>query len=400
MRKLAYLLCAAMLLGHLAGCSQAPTDETVPQATETADIRPLPSQRPDSKLIDYDPNRQIYINSENIYVDFYIGVTNCPNFNIEIYSKEPVDPADISIAFPVDIPFAINIDEIKIPRKTEYKARTGEIFAMPYHVYYAYRGGNFAEFETNTRMEADFQSLSSEDVPEFYLYCISVAFVNILELDAPVTVEKADITFGGQAYEAKFGRVRIFPKEAFPSEAQTVTRGKGFWGNTVQLYNDGLVRLNALEMENVPENMTITGLWMLDEVSEILDADVVVISGKRTVEMKWDGKTPIYLQKGDEIWINVTIKNELTAELLNSVHLQAAVEYTREATGETVCWVTTALGTAERHPYEYYAIIFDGVSMESYYRNCFYKKNFTWMNDYTVKSWRYRGLLGNPMRGS
>ena len=165
-------------------------DTSTQQTEGIVDIRPLPPKNPGSSLIEYDPDRSIYIGSENIFVDFYVGITAAPSFNINIYSKEPVDPDDISIEFPVDLPFVINIDEIKMPRTTEYKARDGEeYFAMPYYVYYAYRGGDFGEFETNTQLEEAFQSLSSEDVPEFYLYYINVAFVNILELDAPVTVE-------------------------------------------------------------------------------------------------------------------------------------------------------------------------------------------------------------------
>ena len=395
MKKIICLICVAMLFGVLAGCGAR---EEVPQPTQPVDIRPLPPENPGSSLIDYDPNRQVYIASENIYVDFYIGVTNCPSFTILIYSKEHVDPADISISLPGDLPFVINVSEIKVPRKTEYMDETAPM-AMPYHVYYAYRGGNFAELDTNTQLEKDFRSLKTEDVPEFYLYQINVAFINILELDAPVTVEKAFITFGGQEYEARFGRVRVLPKEDFPSDAQVVKRGKGLWGNTVQLYNDGLVKIDALEMENVPEDITITRLWMLEEETEILDLNVVIVSGKETVEMKWDGKTPIYLSKGDEVQIDAMIKNELTAKLLNSVHLQAAVEYTKDATKEKVCQVTTIVGTAERHPYEYNAIIFDGVDLESYYRNCYYKESFTWLNAFRMQSWRWRGVLAKQPRG-
>ena len=362
-------------------------DTSTQQSEAVVDIRPLPPKNPGSSLIEYDPDRQIYITGENVYVDFYVGVTGLPSFNVFVYSKEYIDPESITVEFPVDLPFVVNIDQMSVQRKTEEMVSGGNTYGtMPYYVYYAYRGADMAKLDTNTAIKEDYEALKEEDLPEFYLYTISVAFVNILELDTPVTLEKMDITLGDKTYATKLGRIRVLPKEAFPSEAQQVRRRGGNLGNSVQLYNGGIVKLHdAFTMENAPEDITITGLWMLEEESKILDISAVVTSGGNTIEIKWDGKSPIYLYKGDSIDITLIVKNSLTEKLHNSVHMQVATEYTKDETGETVCDVSTHNGVTERRPYEYYAIIFDGVDMESYYREYYYKNSFRWVEDYRGK---------------
>ena len=102
------------------------------------------------------------------------------------------------------------------------------------------------------------------------------------------------------------------------------------------------------------------------------------------MEMKWDGTSPIYLYKGDSIYIDVIVKNEHAGKLLNYVVSHAIVEYTDSA-NEQLCFVSTQVGTEGRRPYEYYAIIFDGLDMEPYYRNYFYKTTFQWVDEYRDK---------------
>ncbi len=384
MRIWSVILVLSLCLGLLAGCGEEAVDPeqtqpsvtTLPQTTKPADIRPLPPENPGSSLCEYDPARQIYISGENIYVDYYVGVTGAPSFNIEIFSKEYIDPADISATVPVDLPFELRIYQVEVQRATEYMENS--FGGMPYYVYYTYMGGDPSEIETNAALQECFKALKPEDLPEFYVYVISVAFVNILELEAPVTVEKVDITIGDKVYETKLGRVRVFPKADFPSEADHVMRGSTKQGHFFEMYNDGIVKLiEAFRRESVPEDITITGVRMLEEETEILEISAVITSGGQTMEMKWDGKTPIHLFKGDSIDIYPIVRNKLTEKLLNSVHLQTIVEYTEVESGETYCVVTTHVGSLGRNHHEQYAIIFDGVDMEPYYREYFYKERST-----------------------
>ena len=387
------ILVLFLCFGLLAGCMKEsekheqtlPTATTQFQATKPADIRPLPPKDPGSSLCEYDSDRQIYISGENIYVDYYVGITNAPSFNIEIYSKAYINPEDISVSFPVDLPLLVTVNQLNVKRATEYMTSESDTSGtMPYYVYYTYMGGDPKEIDTNTVLLEAFKELKPEDLPEFYVYTINVAFVNILELEVPVTVEKVDITIGEKVYETKLGRVRMFPKADFPSDADLVKRGGGWQGQFFFLYNGGVLQLmDAVKLESVTEDITVTGLRMLEEETEILEINAVITSGGQSLVMKWDGKTPIHLFKGDTLGVNLVVKNEQTEKLLNSVHLQTIVEYTKVESGEKVCSVTTHLGAFGRDLYEQYAIIFDGVDMEPYYREYFYKEtSFQWVDSY------------------
>ena len=358
-----------------------PVRAVTPDAgSQTGNTLPQTPENPGNSLIHYDPDRQIYIASENIYMDYYVGITQIPNILIDIYSKAYIDPAKISVAFPVDLPFEVYISQNEVLHQPgSMSIHETNTKTLPYYVYSAYRGAD------NDRIKEDFLALKPENMPEFYCYTIRVALRNILELDAPVTLEKMEIILEDEVYEAKFGQVRLFPKEMFPTDAQSVISGSGAYGNGVQLYNDGVVRLHVLDWESVPEDITITGLRMLNEEAEILDATVWRKYVTTSHESKWDDEIPIRIKKGEHVRIVVMVKNEQTEKLLNQVHLQTIVEFTKDATGEKVCYVDTYLGGSDRNYHEHYAIIFEGLDLEPYYKETLYKYKFWWINKYLDK---------------
>ena len=448
MKKAVYLICAAMLLSLLAGCqtepvgtqpsggtattgTAEPTGTTVPQVTEPVDIRPLPPENPGSSLIDYDPDRQIYIASENVYMDYYVGVSGFPFFQFDIYSRQPLDPEEISVTFPVNFPITVNeytvmVDHYPVEeRKPEIVLNNGSGKSsdnLPYHVYLTYRGetfekgkavsaadlisgryevedseGNFVsaadvlagkfklkEGEEIEQRYRDFASLTGDDLPQFYVYNIDIMLYDITDLEETVVLDKLEITIGDEVYEAKLGCVRRLPPEAFPTEARVVS-DRTFYTNTIQLYNDGVFQLvNVFQMEEAPEDITITGLRIAEEATRILDIQVVMNSGGQYMEMQWDGVSPIYLYEGDSISISVVVKNEHAGKLLNYLVNHTIVEYT-DSSNEQLCAVTTQVSILERNECENYAIIFDGLDLEPYYRNYFYKNFFQWVDEYRDK---------------
>ena len=62
------------------------------------------------------------------------------------------------------------------------------------------------------------------------------------------------------------------------------------------------------------------------------------------------------------------------------------MEFTKDATGEKVCYVDTYLGGSDRNYHEHYAIIFEGLDLEPYYKETLYKYKFWWINKYLDKS--------------
>ena len=394
------------------------------------DIRPLPPKNPGSSFLEYDPDRQIYITGENVYMDCYMGISGFYSFFLEIYSRQPLNTDEISVTFPEDlpceVPFEVRVNPSTVERKTRvaWKEGMGSSLAyLPYHVYLAYRGETFEEGEAASAADLiegtyevkdsrgnfvsaadvlagkyelkegeeieqryrDFVSLTEEDLPEFYVYSVLISWFYITELQETVVLDKLDVTIGDEVYEVKLGRVRILPPEAFPTEARVVSHRR-FIINTIQPYNDGVFQLlGELESDVVPEDITITGLRIAEEASRILDVAVIMNSGGQYMEMQWDGKTPIYLYKGDSIRFDVFVKNEHAGKLLNYVVSHVIVEYT-DSNNEQLCAVCSQVSSLNRpSDHENYAIIFDGVDMEPYYRNYYYKGIFQWVDEYRDK---------------
>ena len=447
MKKAVYLLCTAMLLGLLAGCqtelagpqpsgdtattgTAEPIGTTVPQVTEPVDIRPLPPENPGNSLIEYDPDRQIYIASENVYMDYYEGISGFLHFNFGVYSRQPLDPDEISVTFPVDFPVTVKDHTVTVydstaeERKPEIVLNDGSGTSsdnLPYHVYLAYRGETFEEGEAVSAVDLvngtyevedsegnfvsaadvlagkyelkegeeieqryrDFASLTGDDLPQFYVYYIDIVLYDITDVQETVVLDKLEITIGDEVYEAKLGCVRRLPREAFPTEARVVSE-MGFYTNTIQLYNDGVFWLEALSIEAVQEDITITGFRIAEEATRILDITVVMNSGGQHMEMQWDGASPIYLYKGDSISISAIVKNEHAGKLLNYLVNHTLVEYT-DSNNEQLCAVNTQVSILDRNECEDYAIIFDGLDLEPYYRNYFYKTTFQWVDAYREK---------------
>lgn len=442
MKKVIWLVCLAIFLGLFVGCQAgpgkttiptgmtAPGTTTAPQPSDPVDIRPLPPKDPGNSLIDYDPDRQIYIASENVYMDYYAGISGFCFFQFDIFSRQPLDPEEISVTFPVDFPITVKDYTVTVydytaeERKPEVVLNDGSGGSsknLPYHVYLAYRGETFEdgkdvsdvdlvngiyevensdgelvyagdvlagkfklkEGEEIEQRYRDFASLTGDDLPQFYVYSIDIVLYDIADLQDAVVLDKLEITIGDEVYEAKLGCVRRLPREAFPTEARVISE-PGFYSNTIQLYNDGVFWLEALSIEEVQENITITGFRIAEEATRILDIKVVMNSGGQYMEMQWDGKSPIYLYKGDSISISAIVKNEHAGKLLNYLVNHTLVEYT-DSNNEQLCVVYTQVCSMQRNDCEDYAIIFDGLDMEPYYRNYFYKTTFQWVDEYRGK---------------
>ena len=294
---------------------------------------------------------------------------------------------------------------------------------MPYHVYLAYRGETFEEGEAVSAVDLidgryevedsegnfvsaanvlagkfklkegeeieqryrDFVSLTGDDLPQFYVYYIDIVLYGITDVQETVVLDRLEITIGDEVYEAKLGCVRRLPKEAFPTEARVASYELGFYTNTIQLYNDGVFQLvDVFQMEEAQEDITITGLRIAEEATRILDIKVVMNSGGQYMEMQWDGVSPIYLYKGDSISISAIVKNEHAGKLLNHLVNHTLVEYT-DSNNEQLCAVTTQVSILDRNECEDYAIIFDGLDLEPYYRNYFYKHFIQWVDEYRGK---------------
>ena len=159
-------------------------------------------------------------------------------------------------------------------------------------------------------------------------------------------------------------------------------------------------------LENVEhDEIYIADVCMLDEGSEMLDAYVTVVdSYGRHYRYSLEGlrnneysDTYRSISPGDDVYVDVIVKNAYAAKLLSSVHLQIGVQWNRTVIDEKAVDlenpeepvytyipyfdVYTVVSATNTNHYENYAIIFDGVDMEPYYD--YYFENYqTWRKDY------------------
>lgn len=417
MRKMIWCLCLALLLGMLAGCQTESSDptqatagtrntDTAPLPTQTGPLSTEPTEEPTRHLIDYDPDRQIFFNSEAIFLDCYVGV-GVPYFTMPIYSKTYIDPADISVSFPVDAPIGVEVTQVMgIEGKTEFTATEDDLpeNVMPYYVYAAYRGEDVQalaaarmageiDWSASEPLRAEFEALTAADLPEFYVYHIRVDLSQVPapEKNTAWTLEKMEITINGETYEAKLGRVRLYNVEDFEYRGNTVESPENccvYTENLSELYGDGIVKLpRVCVIDRVKMNYgVLTAVWMLEEDSRILSVRVVIrdVNGKyRTAGVS--ASDPEIFYGGESVFVDVIVKNEHAEKLLNSIQYQLVVEtyesyYNEEwydEPNDTACKVFTFISSMNTAHYENYAVIFDGVNMEPYY-NYYFENYESW----------------------
>ena len=356
--------------------------ETEPSGTAEGLAAP---QNPGSSLCAYDPDRELYISGENVYLDYYVNVSVHAAFKLYVLSKQPLEAEDISVTFPVDLPFLVNVVSEDVQRSTTGKVSSSENAIqqrnyLPYYVYQAYKGVEFSTRE-DLSLYPEFEALRQDSLPEFYVYVINIAMHEITEIQETVVLESLDITIGNQTHTVRLGGVRILPESEFPAHGEVAGRMANS-GKYYQLYNEGIVRLpDAIRLERLKQDITLTGLYMVDEQTEILDIAVRLISDGNELEMKWDGKMPLYLYAGDSVYVDLIVRDLRTAELCSSVLFQICAQYT-DAAGQQLCAVMNKADLSMVNYHELYAIIFDGVDMEPYYSNHYYPRYCAWRDDY------------------
>ena len=188
-----------------------------------------------------------------------------------------------------------------------------------------------------------------------------------------------DITIDGQLYQPDIGSIRLHSEENHPFDFKVKNRTYGL----IQLnclYNDGLFRYSLFEEIIAEEDTTIKGLQFLGDNWEVLNLVVHGTVGGMNVNFTWDGKTPIELFAGDKVTFDGVLYNPNLTGLFYQTLLQSVLII--EQNGETEGHNYRQLVVLIPDNYELYAVIFDGIDMEPYYRGYYYEKNELWRKSY------------------
>ena len=143
------------------------------------------------------------------------------------------------------------------------------------------------------------------------------------------------------------------------------TRGTG-------LYGDGIGRLFTHSF-TAEEDITLMEYKVWEEQFSVLDLIVTISSNTGySVDFYWDGSSPIDVGTGDRVSVTAIIHN---LDMENFSYYQKMHSELVYAVGEQLYSAVTEMScssTITTNLHELYAIIFDGVDMEHYYRDYYY----------------------------
>lgn len=421
------ILCALSLF--LCGC-QAP--HIPEQTTETEEHPPLSQGLPEPEhhgntLVSYDPGREIYFfGCENVNATFYLENSMDIALNFLLISKKQLNEEAIQVSLPIVNSYTYSITDLGEGtsfRETFYSAleegqQLGEVSSelwLPYYVYQGYIGVDFAQLgalwqkylnEGQKRSEAGeinaseaelaaynefvamrdsalpgFKALLPDQTREFFVYHVSIMFDRENAVDE--VLSGFTVTVDGIQYTPFTGEIHLVPS----ARPASYTEQRSMLFHMLQtpatgLYGDGKGRL-VTHMFAAEEDITLTEYIVREEQFSVLDL-VVTISSRNgnSASFYWDGTSPIDVLAGDNVSVELIFHNQNMENFsyFQKLHPELVCAKGSQSYSEVVEISCSSIFIMNYH--ELYAIIFDGVDMESYYRDYHYPLFEDWRAEY------------------
>lgn len=425
-------ICAACLIAViLCGCQPTLTPEpTSPGNSEpTAPLiqgLPMP-ENPGNTLISYDPEREIYFfGCENVDSTIYLKSGGVIGLEILLMSKSPLDPTRIQVSAQIQNAYEVQVLDLsqhESLRETVYTALTkdqkmDEISSpswLAYYMYQCYAGVDFTQLgqlwqdylaAAQERIDAGylspgaeetaayeafvdmrdkdisaFQALTGDQTREFYVYTVNLIFDTKSTVDE--YLHEIDITIDGVVFHQEIGQLHLVPDlapAAYPRRKLSSSFSMVAPGTTP--YSDGLCRAPSFQFK-AEEDMTLLSYNILEEQYKILDMFLTIQSNDGTsANFRWDGSSPVYLTAGDSVSAVLIFHNPAMGEFSYNQTLHEELVY--ELEGKTYSHTAASFfgSTVLCNYHDLYAVVFDGVDMESYYRDYYYPIYEPWMANY------------------
>lgn len=396
MKKLGLALAFIWMLA-MVGCGRNEVGVSQPQETvfveETGYFADYPFEElpiePGNTLVEYEPNREIYIACQNQYKDLYANIKTGVQFII--FSKRQIETEDIQVSIPTQTAYTYSVVEsfVDIPTQEDIEVD------FPKHLYYCYCDYDFQGYynlwkalsedgewtaEDQTALDAfeapalaAYQALTPDELPEFYYYLGYAHFTE--EFVADETITEMEFIIEGISYVEKIGQITLHT-EALPvksvQEIETApfeSDGGILLGNGGRLYNQG-TDSDELNTYYFQEDTTLTGFYVLSENCDIQEITIRHTSNDQTMEYIWDGQSPINAYAGDELTIGITYSNPYIGEFWQGVFFIFELDYeSNDQKGYDIMsyhFTPALMGTGEA--YERYALVFDGVDLMPAYK--------------------------------
>lgn len=454
-KMICYFLACALFLLCLSCCTMAdqstpatPTVTTAPLGpSSTVELpfelpvkEPLPAaqREPSGPLVEYDPNREIFILTGENNIVYYLGESVGTFYSFKIFSKEPLNVDAINVDIPVEHSYSLVVSEKEL-EGIPYCAE-GELPAdcsynqFPYELYQCYQSKDFgkladlhwnwkywirvmsicnmlyereeitqqmrdayyAQFQTvigdyreclKEELEG-YSALKKEDLPQFYVYNVSIHFDPFDQSKPDESFTEITLTIGDQVYQQNVGQITLLNGKRDVMDQVDWHNNRenvddGILGQSIGPlpYNDGLHYVPSYFHITVDQYKSLTNL-VLDNPNHQLEAVWINLKpeGGTWTAYKWDMSEPFELYPGDEVKITIIYRDETLKSFLGyQTKLHGHLEY--ETNGKTWYKVSNCYIAAGMNYYALYAMIFEGIDLESYYWDYYYIFEEQWRYD-------------------
>ena len=435
MKKQLRLICLmlALVLFLLPGCAADRPEIT----TDAAETTVIPEETTAADLFDVPGRKDIYFATGNDYYDLYADYSLVPGPEITLLSREYIDPDSIHVSVDIQADYSVFVT----PQETGASLTTYSVFEndekrvaqevsrgvhdFPLYLYQTYAGidwadvgqkymeyydimakhaaGEAAADQVETALNQynyaatefinDYSQLAVDDLPTYYEYLIQV-FIDRVEIDEEFTT--VQVTIDDTVYDVEIGKVYIrqSPEVQSGRDYFSTAIGSPYWLNSFP-YGRGVEQCQSATFL-AKEAITLTGLRFLENTTstaKVLEIVAVIADDEAEaymgngIKIKWDGITPIYVEKGKYVTFHMTFQDDRLKEINYHSSIYPVWEFECDgAVYEQVEEIPLFRYYGDR--WLLYAMGIGGLDMESYFNDYHYQTaTELWRNDVDLTPW-------------
>lgn len=371
-KYLSFLLCLCVLLALLAGCvvSKDPTDTTKSENTEPTGetLPPIPE---DLKMPTVDEDYFEFL-CRYCDISYRLDATRASDASFYLLSMQSLTGKTLTVE--------TNLGG----GETIFSEIDNNAYTVPLAVFMTYQGVDWKTLAANPEAAAeteeywyDIYKQVKSDLPTLYVTQVSLPLEMLgINTENPTELQKIEyiaVTFDGKT--KTYSDIGTFVALAGKYD---VSQGSGKLFSNQVLSVGYLVDPSAEGLLNTPYGWAVTAkkdvvlesLSVLEnEAIELVSCNLKIsspISG--TVEMEWDGVSPLELDEGSKIKITATFRDSALAGRLEGVFTRVlAVNFTCDSESYSLLYPMYCRINA--NPFCIYAKDVDGIDMMDYYRD-------------------------------
>lgn len=378
----------------------------------------------------------IFFLAGNDYYDLYCYYSFVPGPEIMLLSRENISEENIHVSLDIQAKYTVSIREQETGASLttydiyekdgtrEVTETSANLYAFPLYLYQTYAGMDwdnvgklYEEYRSAeeshkageldidqveaalsaynyaaTEYVSEYMELETEDLPTFHKYLIQIA---ITRAEVEETLKSVQITINDTVYDVNIGEIHIRPDSSDDGSGDYLktTLSSPLWLNCYP-YGSGIEQCQSNTFcAETP--VTITGLHFWENTLStvnVLDVSVVLSDDENSaflgdgIEIKWDGKTPIYVEQGKFITLFLTVQDDRMKEISYHSKLYPVIEF--ECNGNSF-ELASEIPLCRHYTDNWllYSIGLDGLDMESYFNDYYYVAVSNWRNNISLKTW-------------